>query len=63
MTIKLEPLQSALGARVHGVDLAAPVAPATRDAIHAAWMYAVLEALPPALATRIEGRRARHDFG
>jgi alpha-ketoglutarate-dependent taurine dioxygenase len=168
MTIEVEPLQSALGARVHGVDLAAPVAPATCDAIHAAWMehlvlvfpgqqltdqqlvdfagnfgelevfhqkiiksqrvpqifrvantdedgkllppgnltvrqlssaqlwhtdssyrpvpsmgsllygievtreggetlfsnmYAVLDALPPALAARIEGRRARHDFG
>ncbi len=26
-------------------------------------MYAVLEALPPALREQVEGRRARHDFG
>lgn len=46
MTVEVEPLQSALGARVHGVDLAAPVAPATCDAIHAAWMEHLVLVFP-----------------
>jgi taurine dioxygenase len=34
----VEPLAGALGAEVHGIDLARPLEPAAKDALHAAWM-------------------------
>lgn len=37
-SLRVEPLAGALGAEVHGVDLARPLDAATRDALHEAWM-------------------------
>jgi len=37
-TLQVEPTAGALGAEVHGVDLAQPLAPATKEALHQAWM-------------------------
>jgi len=37
-TLQVEPIAGALGAEVHGVDLAQPLAPATKEALHQAWM-------------------------
>lgn len=38
MTVDVEPLDAALGARIHGVDLSRAVDGPTREAIHAAWL-------------------------
>ncbi len=35
---QVEPIAGALGAEVRGLDLARPLDPATKDALHAAWM-------------------------
>jgi taurine dioxygenase len=37
-TLQVEPIAGALGAEVHGVDLSHPLAPATKEALHQAWM-------------------------
>ena len=37
-TLQVEPIAGALGAEVHGVDLSQPLAPATKEALHQAWM-------------------------
>ena len=36
--LAIEPLHDALGARVCGLDLTQPLAPAVFDAVHQAWM-------------------------
>jgi len=62
-TLQVEPTAGALGADGHGVDLAQPLAPATKEALHQAWMeHQVLFLRDQAITVEQHKAFARH-FG